>query len=215
MRHFQKKVTATLRGFKNALILLSRRDWHEFKTRLKISMGQVDLRHDPNETITERTFYYADSGGLEFDKILSHFTITAADSIVDFGCGKGGVLISLSKYAFARITGVEISPELVAIAERNIKTLNITNVDIQCCDAAEFTSLEQYNYFYFFDPFPDNVMEDVVNNLQRSVQDCPRKVTIIYLNPSCHHLFDQSAIFHKVEELTHFEHKCFIYSNVT
>src|SRR5690242_15396847 len=94
-----------LRGIRNALILLGKRDWREFSIRLRISLGQIDLKHDASEVSTERTHYYADSGGIAFDKIMSNFDITSGDSIVDFGCGKGGILISLSKYQFARITG--------------------------------------------------------------------------------------------------------------
>ena len=204
---------AISRGIKNAFLLLWKRDWREFITRLRISLGHVDLKHDPTETDSERTHYYADSGGLEFDRIISNFHITANDAIVDYGCGKGGVLISLSKFPFAKIVGVEIAPDLVEIANRNIKTLNIRNVSIECCDATEFKPLDEYNYFYFFDPFPCVVMKDVLANIEKSIRERRRKTTIIYLNPSCHELIESSDVFKKIQELPHFQHKCFVYSN--
>ena len=204
---------AISRGIKNACLLLCKRDWREFMIRLRISMGHVDLRHDPTETDTERTHYYADSGGLEFDRIIAGFNITADDAIVDFGCGKGGVLISLSKFPFAKIVGVEIDPELVEIANRNLRTLKISNAVIECCDAAAFGPLEEYNYFYFFDPFPCAVMMDVLKNIEQSIRAQPRRVTLIYLNPSCHDLLEASDVFRKTKELPHFEHDCFIYTN--
>jgi SAM-dependent methyltransferase len=203
-----------MRGVKNAVVLMCKGDWHEFYIRLRITLGHIDLKHDPTEAVSERTHYYADSGGLEFDKIISNFNITSDDAIVDFGCGKGGILISLAKYPFSKITGVEISPELVAIAKNNIKKLNIKNVEIACCDAAEFKQLNEYNYFYFFDPFPCGVMEEVVKNIEKSIIDRPRKTTIIYLNPYCHDLIESSVFFSKTTELLHFAHKCFIYSNI-
>jgi len=204
---------AITRGIKNAITLLGRGEWREFLIRLRISLGHIDLQHDPTETDSERTHYYADSGGLEFDKIISNFNITSRDAIVDYGSGKGGILISLSKYPFSKITGVEIDPELVEIAKSNIRKLNITNVEIKCCDAAEFKQLQEYNYFYFFDPFPCSVMQDVIDNIKKSILDQPRKVTIIYLNPSCHDIIEASSILTKTKELPHFEHQCFIYSN--
>lgn len=204
---------AITRGIKNALTLLLKGEWREFLIRLRISLGHIDLKHDPRETVTDRTHYYADSGGLAFDKIMSHFDITHDDAIVDFGCGKGGILISLSKYPFSRITGVEIAPELVEIAQNNIRKLKIRNVDIVCTDAAEFRELYEYNYFYFFDPFPCSVMGGVINNIERSIDMYPRKATIIYLNPLCHDLIESRNVFMKTKELPHFEHKCFIYSN--
>ncbi len=196
------------------MILLCKGEWREFIIRLRIALGHIDLKDDPTEAVSERTHYYADSGGLAFDKIMSHFTITPDDAIVDFGCGKGGILISLSKYPFAKITGVEIAKEFVEIAEQNIRTLRIRNINIQCCDAAEFKALDRYNYFYFFDPFPSVVMKDVLQNIEQSINDHPREATIIYLNPDCHDLIESSDIFSKIKELPHFEHKCFVYSNV-
>lgn len=202
-----------LRGMKNALLLLAKGDWREFVVRLRISLGQVDLRHDQSETVTDRTHYYADSSGLEFEKLLSHFAFSADDAIVDFGCGKGGILITLSKYPFGKIAGVEISPELVEIARKNIQVLKLDNIEIFCSDAAEFKQLDDYNYIYFFDPFPAVVMQDVINNIEESLARAPRIITIIYLNPLSHELIEQS-LFQKVRELPHFEHKCFVYANV-
>ena len=205
---------AISRGIKNAITLLGRGEWREFLIRLRISLGHIDLKHDPTETDSERTHYYADSGGLAFDRIMANFNITPNDAIVDYGCGKGGILISLSKYPFAKITGIEIMPDLVAIAKENIRKLNLENVDIECCDAAAFKQLHEYNYFYFFDPFPCVVMQDVLSNIEKSISEHPRKVTIIYLNPSCHDVIESSSIFSKTKEMPHFEHKCFIYSNI-
>jgi len=210
----RSNIKPRLRGIKNAITLLCKGEWHEFIIRLRISLGHIDLQHDPTETVTERTHYYADSGGLEFDKIMANFKITTNDSIVDFGCGKGGILISLSKYPFCKIIGVEIAPDLVQIAKTNIEKLNIKNVAIENCDAAEFKQLDEYNYFYFFDPFPCNVMQDVIDNIEKSILEQPRKATIIYLNPLCHELIESGDIFTKTKELPHFEHKCFIYENV-
>jgi len=209
-----KKIRPVLRGIKNAVLLMGKGEWREFMVRLRISLGQVDLKVDPTEMVTDRTHYYADSGGLEFDKILAHFNFSPDDAIVDFGCGKGGILITLSKYPFTKIVGVEIAPELVAIARKNIAVLKIKNVAIECCDATEFDQLDEYNYFYFFDPFPAVVMQEVVRNIEKSVKDRPRKVTIIYLNPFCHELLEASHVIEKIAELPHFEHKCFVYSNV-
>ncbi|WP_051360683.1 class I SAM-dependent methyltransferase [Desulfuromonas sp. TF] len=202
-----------LRGLKNAILLLCSGEWREFLVRLRITLGQIDLKDDHTEAISERTHYYADSGGLAFDRIMSHFAIGSEDAIVDFGCGKGGILISLAKYPFAKIAGVEISPELVEIAKKNIRKLKIDRVEISCCDAADFQDLDDFNYFYFFDPFPCVVMKDVIRNIERSVAAEPRPATIIYLNPHCHELLDSSEVFRKTGELAHFQHECFVYSN--
>jgi len=202
-----------LRGLKHTGVLLYQRQWRELLIRIRIALGQIDLKVDPTEAMTERTHYYADSGGLAFDRLMSNFRISPADAIVDFGCGKGGVLISLSKYPFRKITGVEIDPALVEIARTNISKLKIKNVEVKCCDAADFKHLGEYNYFYFFDPFPCVVMAEVLNNIEQSLIDKPRPVTLIYLNPNAHELIAKRPAFVRTGTLDHFEHDCFIYSN--
>lgn len=203
-----------MRGVRNGLSLLFRGDWREFIIRARIALGHIDLKHDSSEEVTDRTHYYADSGGLAFDQLMGHFDIAPEDAILDYGCGKGGILISLSKYPFSKIGGVEISPELVRIAQENIRKLGIGNVAIECCDAAEYRQLDEYNYFYFFDPFPAVVMQDVLRNIEESLERSPRKATIIYLNPFCHELIESRGVFAKIRELPHFEHDCFVYANV-
>jgi len=202
-----------LRGLGTGVALFFKGEWRELLIRIRISLGQIDLKHDLTEAESERTHYYADSGGMAFDKIMRQFDISPGDAIVDFGCGKGGILISLSKYPFSKITGVDISPEYAEIARENIRKLHIKNVEIACCDASEFKDLDEYNYFYFFDPFPCVVMQEVVANIENSITEKPRKVTLIYLNPGCHEAVVSSRLLRKTGELPHFEHECFVYSN--
>jgi hypothetical protein len=56
-------------------------------------------------------------------------------------------------------------------------------------------------------------MADVLNNIEQSLKEKPRKVTIIYLNPFCHELIEKGQVFIKTAALDHFEHDCFIYTN--
>ncbi|MGE4342925.1 MAG: cyclopropane-fatty-acyl-phospholipid synthase family protein [Geoalkalibacter sp.] len=216
VRCFRERALPILRGVKNAFFLFCKRDWQGFITRLRIAVGQVDLRLSSLEDVglpEERAHYYADSGGIALEKILRQLGISSGDAIVDFGCGKGGALISFARYPFAKITGVELSPELSAIARENLKKLGIDKVAVECCDASDFKELHDFNYFYFFDPFPCPVLKEVLGNIEDSIDQHPRKVTLIYLNPHCHAEVESSSVFCKVKELKHFEHQCYVYEN--
>jgi predicted RNA methylase len=48
-------------------------------------------------------------------------------SFVDFGSGKGRVLLVASHYPFREVVGVEFSPELQKIAEGNIRSTKAPN----------------------------------------------------------------------------------------
>ncbi len=201
---------------KDALSLLCRGEWREFIFRIRVHTQKIDLRNTYLEELNlpeDRCHYYANSGGPHLDKVLKTLKITVRDSVVDFGSGKGGALITLSRYPFARIAGVEISPDLVTIAKENLAKLDIRNVTMNVCDAVNFADLDEFNYFYFFSPFPAVVMDTVIRNIRASLTNKPRKATIIYFNPECHDTVVTDSPFVKINEFNHHELKFYIYSN--
>ncbi len=201
---------------KDALTLLCRGEWREFIFRIRVHIQNIDLRNTYLNELNlpeDRCHYYANSGGPHLDTVLKALKITAQDCIVDFGSGKGGALITLSRYPFARIAGVEISPDLAVIAKQNFHKLNIKNVTMNVCDAADFIELDEYNYFYFFSPFPAAVMSAVIRNICASLTNNPRKASIIYFNPECHDAVVTDSPFVKINELNHHELVFYIYSN--
>jgi SAM-dependent methyltransferase len=200
----------------NAMSLLFHGEWREFVFRLRVHTHKIDLKNvylDELNLTEERSHYYANSGGLHLEKVLRDLKITSRDAIVDFGSGKGGALITFSRYPFSKITGVELSPELVAIAEENIRKLKIGNITMTVSDAADFTDLDDYNYFYFFSPFPGCVMSAVLKNISSSLANNPRKAVIIYFNPEYHDAVVTDSPFVKVMEFHHHELGYYIYSN--
>jgi hypothetical protein len=80
-------------------------------------------------------------------------------------------------------------------------------------DAAEFTDLDEYSYFYFFNPFPGAVMSAVVGNIGMSLLRKPRRAIIVYFNPEFHDAVVNGSPFVKTREFRHHELKYFIYSN--
>lgn len=200
----------------NALSLLFQGEWREFIFRVRVHIQKINLKNtylDELNLPEERCHYYANSGGLHLEMVLRALKITPQDSVVDFGSGKGGALITLSRHPFAKIAGVEIAPELVAIARRNLNKLNIGNITMIVGDAAEFTDLDDYNFFYFFSPFPSSVMSAVIKNICASLVHKPRKTVIIYFNPEYHDAVVTDSPFIKINEFNHHELSYYIYSN--
>jgi len=201
---------------KNAYALLSQGEWQEFVFRVRVHIQKIDLKNsylDELHLPEDRCHYYANSGGLHLEKVLRTLKITPRDAIVDFGSGKGGALITMARYPFARIMGVEISPGLIEIARRNLNKLGIKNVAMVACDAADFTDLDAYNHFYFFSPFPGNVMRAVIGNIRDSLARVPRKAIIIYFNPEYHEAVVTNSPFVKVMEFHHHELGYYVYAN--
>jgi len=194
-------------------MLLHKRGRREFFYLLGVKWRGIDLSFVSVEdlgTSKERSLWHSNSGGPDLDVVLSSLPISHTDVGLDIGCGKGGAILTMAKYPFARVDGVEISPELVRIAHRNIERLGLKNTFIFCDDAAEFKDLDTYTYLYMYNPFPEVVIASVVDNILGSLRRRRRKLTLIYKNPMGHSLLLRAG-FAKVNEFHHSENPFFIY----
>jgi tRNA G46 methylase TrmB len=81
--------------------------------------------------------------------------VDATDTLLDYGCGKGRVLIEATRYPFQRILGIDIVPELVAIARANVRADRRCHV--YCADAALFAVPDDVTVIYLFNPFDGRV----------------------------------------------------------
>ena len=108
------------------------------------------------------------------------------DAIIDIGCGKGRMICFFAKFAFKKTDGLEYSPELAGIAERNLRRLGINGAEVIRGDASEFEDIDGYNYFYMFNPFGEAIMKQFVLHLKESISRTPRKIRVIYRNPVLH-----------------------------
>jgi SAM-dependent methyltransferase len=109
-------------------------------------------------------------------------------TFIDLGSGKGRTLLMASDYAFKKIIGVEIIPELHEIAQANLALYKSESqkcfaLQAICGDAAEFAFPGEAMVIYLFNPLPAEGLRRVVTNLERSLTDCPRPVYVLYHNP--------------------------------
>jgi hypothetical protein len=110
-------------------------------------------------------------------------------TFVDLGSGKGRTLLMASEYPFKRIVGVELIAELHRAAEENIRayqaaTQRCTQIEAVCADACEFVFPETPLLLYLFNPLPEAGLRRVLQNLERSLEQSPRPVWIVYHNPA-------------------------------
>ncbi len=108
-------------------------------------------------------------------------------TFIDLGSGKGRTLLMASDYPFRRIIGVELLPELNAIAVQNMARYKsgqqkCFTLESQAGDARSFEFPIEPTVLYLFNPFPEHVLREVLRNLQTSLRDAPRPVWVIYHN---------------------------------
>jgi SAM-dependent methyltransferase len=110
------------------------------------------------------------------------------DVFLDFGAGMGRVLAIAATLPFRRVIGVEISPELCAVAAENLRRargrLKCQDVQLVTADAATYQVPSDVSVIFFFNPFSGPVLSTALANIRESVRNAPRKVSIIFKNPT-------------------------------
>lgn len=136
-------------------------------------------------------------------QILQDEKVTGA--LVDFGCGFGRIIVVAAHFGFLEVTGVEFVPVICNRARENVQAVkqfySETHFDIFCGDAISYSIIKEETVFTFFNPFDERVMLPVVKNILKSIKEFPRRIYIVYFNPTEKEIF-LSAGF---EEIYYFQ----------
>jgi SAM-dependent methyltransferase len=136
---------------------------------------------DLNIPIEQKPVHYESSGNSYLGKVLKNLPITVNDTIIDFGCGKGGAVLYMSRFPFKKIIGVEYSQPLYLKAKYNVEKMNKKQIEILHGDAGEYTDYENVNFIYMYNPFGQEVIKQILDNLCKSFYTKPRVIYIISL----------------------------------
>ena len=153
----------------------------------------LGLFHSPYQP-TDPALFHEILSGLQTD--FSEFTF------VDVGSGKGRALLMAADYPFRRILGIELFPGLHGIALDNIRnykseTKKCFAIESICADARIFEFPMEPMVLYLFNPLPEAGLREMLQNLERSLNEHPRPVFILYSNPLLESAFEVSTRFKK------------------
>ena len=126
-----------------------------------------------------------DDGAADFERLapslwnpMGNALVAAAEievghSILDAGCGTGATTIPAAQYAGpdGRVDGVDLSAQMLALAQAKASTLSLENVVLHLGDAGAWTGDEPYDvvlsaYSIFFLPDMDKGAAHLVSNLR-------------------------------------------------
>ncbi|UOY00200.1 methyltransferase domain-containing protein [Blastococcus sp. PRF04-17] len=134
------------------------------------------------------SMHYLPAGVLSLRRILPPSSVGPDDVFVDFGSGKGRIVLQAAlHYPFRAVYGVELSESLHTVAERNVATLRdrfrCPEVHLLQGDARTVDLPDDVTVVYLYNPFRGAVFADVVDRLIASVDRNPRRMRIVYGNP--------------------------------
>ena len=108
---------------------------------------------------------------------------------VDFGSGKGRVLLQASDMPFRKIIGVEFASELHKIAVSNIGRYKSENqkcreIESVCMDFTLFEIPREPLVAFLYNPSSEAITAALANNIARSLVENPRELWVIYVTPT-------------------------------
>lgn len=191
-------------------------DWVEMKYKLDIT-----------KTIN-RQFVDGDGHGyfptdfrMIYEGIKQYGIDPVKDSILDIGAGKGSAVLSFIASGFKKIGAVEYTGNIYRILIENLNKAGIKYEEktgvarlqsgmfldgaVTCynCDASLMTDeLDQYNWFFMFNPFPLEILEKVIRNIRSSLARQPRLCHIFYAEPVGHQYILDTGIFTQSGSIT-------------
>ncbi len=133
---------------------------------------------------------YAPVAPEQFRAALASLPIRFEEYVfVDFGSGKGRALLLASEFPFKKIVGVEFSPELHAVAQRNIAKYQsprckCTTIESVCMDFLEYPLPLAPSVLFFFDPCKRSALARMTTRIAESLAAYPRELYLAYVAPT-------------------------------
>ena len=124
---------------------------------------------------------------------------------LDIGAGKGRALLLAAEFPFLRVEGVELSPQLAAIASDNIlrrqatadgATLAPTAVHV--ADATRVRLPREPTLAFLFHPFERTVLRRFLRHVEASLRKAPRPFDLLYVNAEHGPVLDAHPAFQRL-----------------
>lgn len=155
------------------------------------------------------------------------------DTVLDIGCGKGSGVLALLACGFKNVGAIEYTTDIYNILISNLTKMNICYTEGEINknfganggvvtwhgDATLMKEeLDNYNWFFLFNPFSWEVMESVTKNICDSIKRKFRKVHIFYAEPIGHQIIMNTGMFRLKEricsDLSNVSYFSYIYDSI-
>jgi hypothetical protein len=124
-------------------------------------------------------------------------------SFVDYGAGKGRVMLLASQHPFTAVGGIEFAEELHDNATMNIaqfprSRMKCRNVECVLDDVVNITPVDGEAVHYFFNPFGPEIFAEVLKGIVASYHARPRRLYVILIDMDAGDLMHKTGVFQEV-----------------
>ncbi len=177
-----------------------------------VPVDKLDVKNSQKE----HAVIYQATRVISLRRLFKKLSIPKYHSFIDIGCGKGRVLLVAAEYGFEKVKGIEFSPNLTEIANKNIskyKAQHNSNsfFDVINIDAADYKFSNIDNVFFLYNPFDEVILEKVLDNICESLKGNNRRVWMIYANAIHRELVEKTMKIVSAEEFNILEFDFVVY----
>ena len=108
--------------------------------------------------------------------------LSEKNTLVDYGCGKGRTVFLLSYLTRCRAIGIDYSEEMIESANENLRSSGMKNIRFIHGLAQEY-EIEDADSFFFFNPFSEEILRRVLDQILWSWYENPRRMRLMLYYP--------------------------------
>lgn len=149
---------------------------------------------------------YQPSSAALVKEAIDRLDIDLSDlTFIDFGSGKGRVVLLAAAYPFKSVVGVELSRELHEIARQNVQRAPLRpkdsgKISLACQDVTDFSLPDSDLLCYLYNPFGPAVLAPLAERLSTHSSQRGHRVFVIYVDPRHRNVFDQTGGFKVIRD---------------
>ena len=122
------------------------------------------------------------------------------------GAGKGRGLLVASEYSFRKVAGIEMNPEMAAIARQNVErwtrahsedptAARLALIEVVEQDALDFELPQTPTLLFLFHPFEAPVLKQLLRSIETQFARRPGTLDLLYVNAECADVIDRNPGF--------------------
>jgi SAM-dependent methyltransferase len=127
-------------------------------------------------------------------------------TFIDIGAGKGRALLVASEFHLRKVVGIELNPELAAIARQNVAhwiaehredsaAAHLAPIEVLEQDALDFDFPSTPTLLFLFHPFEAPVLKKLLRRVETQFANRAGTLDLIYVNAECAHVLDCNPAF--------------------
>ena len=170
--------------------------FHGTETLTRIAPQNLETDSENKSQAT----YYGATRARPLVRLFHQLGPSREGGFVDFGSGKGRVILIAAEYGFKKVVGIDFSEPLCHRARKNLESYRRrrkleSEISIVHSDVVRYKIQADETIFFLYDPFSAEVLAKVLENVRRSLIAHPRPIQVIYNSPRYHDVMERCGVF--------------------